>query len=558
MDPGGANPFTLQDLALDISVVAFFIALGALFVAAEIALISLREGQLKALAEKSKRGAKVADLASHPNRFLAAVQVGVTFSGFLSAAFGADRLGDYLIPALEDVGLSTSISETISLVGLTLVIAYFSLVFGELVPKRVALHSSEKIALFVAAEIALISLREGQLKALAEKSKRGAKVADLASHPNRFLAAVQVGVTFSGFLSAAFGADRLGDYLIPALEDAGLSNSISETISLVGLTLVIAYFSLVFGELVPKRVALHSSEKIALFVVTPVSVTARLFRPLIWLLSHSSDLVLKLFGIDPKASREDISEEELVDLVTGHKALTEEERDIVEEVFNASERLVHEVMVPRTEVDFLDANLLVSDAILMAVEKAHSRYPVVRGSSDEVIGFIHVRDLLDPEHSGKGTAIMNLVRSIKFLPGTKGVLPALSEMRAARQQIAIVLDEYGGTDGIVTLEDLVETLIGDIHDEYDGHEVEVSNQSRTGDYEIDALISLEDLAEQTGIEIPEGPYETLSGYVMHELGRIPQLHDVIHLAGMRLTVLSLEGKRVGTVLISKLHTQDKN
>ena len=558
MDPGGANPFTLQDLALDISVVAFFIALGALFVAAEIALISLREGQLKALAEKSKRGAKVADLASHPNRFLAAVQVGVTFSGFLSAAFGADRLGDYLIPALEDAGLSTSISETISLVGLTLVIAYFSLVFGELVPKRVALHSSEKIALFVAAEIALISLREGQLKALAEKSKRGAKVADLASHPNRFLAAVQVGVTFSGFLSAAFGADRLGDYLIPALEDAGLSTSISETISLVGLTLVIAYFSLVFGELVPKRVALHSSEKIALFVVTPVSITARLFRPLIWLLSHSSDLVLKLFGIDPKASREDISEEELVDLVTGHKALTEEERDIVEEVFNASERLVHEVMVPRTEVDFLDANLLVSDAILMAVEKAHSRYPVVRGSSDEVIGFIHVRDLLDPEHSGKGTAIMNLVRSIKFLPGTKGVLPALSEMRAARQQIAIVLDEYGGTDGIVTLEDLVETLIGDIHDEYDDHEVEVSNQSRTGDYEIDALISLEDLAEQTGIEIPEGPYETLSGYVMHELGRIPQLHDVIHLAGMRLTVLSLEGKRVGTVLISKLHTQDKN
>jgi putative hemolysin len=183
---------------------------------------------------------------------------------------------------------------------------------------------------------------------------------------------------------------------------------------------------------------------------------------------------------------------------------------------------------------------------------------VVRGSSDEVIGFIHVRDLLDPEHSGKGTAIMNLVRSIMFLPGTKGVLPALSEMRAARQQIAIVLDEYGGTDGIVTLEDLVETLIGDIHDEYDDHEVEVSNQSRTGDYEIDALISLEDLAEQTGIEIPEGPYETLSGYVMHELGRIPQLHDVIHLAGMRLTVLSLEGKRVGTVLISKLHTQDKN
>jgi putative hemolysin len=212
-------------------------------------------------------------------------------------------------------------------------------------------------------------------------------------------------------------------------------------------------------------------------------------------------------------------------------------------------------MVPRTEVDFLDANLPVDDATRIAVEKSHSRYPVVRGSSDEVIGFIHVRDLMEPEYAGKNVPIMNLVRTIMFLPGTKGVLPALSEMRAQRQQIAIVLDEYGGTDGIVTLEDLVETLIGDIHDEYDEQTAEVSNQSRTGDYEIDGLISLEDLAEQTGLEIPEGPYETLSGYVMHSLGRIPEINDVIHIDGARLTVLNMEGKRVGTLLLSQLKTQ---
>jgi putative hemolysin len=413
-------------------------------------------------------------------------------------------------------------------------------------------------SIFVAAEIALISLREGQLKSLAEQSKRGARVANLASHPNRFLAAVQVGVTLSGFLSAAFGADRLGNYLVPRLIDAGLSEGVSETLSLIGLTLVIAYFSLVFGELVPKRIALHSTETIALFVATPVAIISRLFRPLIWLLSHSSDLILKLFGIDPRASREDISEEELVDLVTGHKALTEEERDIVEEVFNASERLVHEVMVPRTEVDFLDANMLVSDAIRIAVDKAHSRYPVVRGNSDEVIGFIHVRDLLDPQYSGKSIAIMEMVRNIIFLPGTKGVLPALSEMRSQRQQIAIVLDEYGGTDGIVTLEDLVETLIGEIHDEYDEQTSEVSNQSRTGDYEIDGLISLEDLTEQTGVEIPEGPYETLSGYVMHALGRIPEINDVLRVDGARLTILSMEGKRVGTLLLSRRDSQSES
>jgi putative hemolysin len=404
-------------------------------------------------------------------------------------------------------------------------------------------------AIFVAAEIALISLREGQAKAMAERGRRGRKVAELAGHPNRFLAAVQVGVTLSGFLSAAFGADQLGDYLIPVLEGAGLSEGVSSGLSLVILTLIIAYFSLVLGELVPKRLALHKTESIALAVATPVAIISRVFKPLIWLLAHSSDLILRGLGIDPKASREEISEEELVDLVTGHKALSEEERDIVEEVFNASERLVHEIMVPRTEVDFLDASLTFAQATEIATQKAHSRFPVVRGNSDEVIGFIHVRDLLDTKR--KNTTLLDLIRPIMYLPGTKGVLPALSEMRAQRQQIAIVLDEYGGTDGIVTLEDLVETLIGDIHDEYDTHETEVTSPN-TNEFQIEGLISLEDLHEKTGVEIPEGPYETLSGYVMHELGRIPVVNDEILIPGARIKVLSMEGKRVGTLQLKRI------
>jgi putative hemolysin len=404
-------------------------------------------------------------------------------------------------------------------------------------------------ALFVAAEIALISLREGQVKVLAESGKRGRQVAHLTSNPNRFLAAVQVGVTLSGFLSAAFGADRLGNYLVPVLVGLGLSTGLSEALALLSLTLVIAYFSLVFGELVPKRIALQSNQKVALLVAYPVAFTAKLFRPLIWLLSKSSDGVLRLMGIDPKVSRNDLSEEELVDLVTGHKALTEEEREIVEEVFNASDREVHELMVPRMEVDFLEASLTVQEAIRIAVEKAHSRYPVVRGSSDEVIGFIHVRDLLDQKNSG--AIVMDIVRPIAFLPGTKGVLPALTEMRASRQQIAIVLDEYGGTDGIVTMEDLVETLVGDIHDEYDDAEREVSSQLHAGDLQIDGLISLEDLEDETGVILPEGPYETLSGFVMHYLGRIPKVSDIIELEEIRITVLNLEGKRAGTLLISR-------
>lgn len=406
-------------------------------------------------------------------------------------------------------------------------------------------------ALFVAAEIALISLRESQIKQLAGRGRRGAKVAEVASNPNRLLAALQVGVTVTGFLSAALGAEKLGVYVIPWLEGLGLASKTATTASLVGVTLVIAYFSLVFGELVPKRLALYRTEAIALASADIVKVLTTLFSPIVWVLSHSTNLVVRLFGVDPKEQRAQISEEELLDLVAGHAALTAEERDIVEEVFNASERQVHEVMVPRTEVDFMDASLTVGKAIALAIEKAHSRYPVVRGSSDEVIGFIHVRDLLDTSLATNNAKIQELARNIMFLPGTKGILPALTEMRNQRQHLAIVLDEYGGTDGIVTLEDLVETLIGDIRDEYDGDESEVSQESRTGDFEVEGLISLEDLLEETGIELPDGPYETAGGFVMHYLGRIPVASDVVGVNGLRITVLSMEGKRAGRLLISR-------
>ena len=406
-------------------------------------------------------------------------------------------------------------------------------------------------ALFVAAEIALISLRDSQVRQLASRGKRGARVAQLAQNPNRFLAAAQVGVTFCGFLSAALGAEKLGGFVIPWLEKRGLSHGLSTTLSIIGVTLVIAYFSLVFGELVPKRLALFRSEEISLASAGIIDVIAKIFRPIIWLLSHSTDFVVRLFGVDPKEQRSAMSEEELLDLVAGHAALTAEERDIVEEVFNASERQVHEVMVPRTEVDFMDATLTVGKAIELAVDKAHSRYPVVRGSTDEVVGFIHVRDLLDTSLASKSDKIIELVRTIMFLPGTKGVLPALTEMRLQGQHVAIVLDEYGGTDGIVTLEDLVECLIGDIRDEYDEVDADATIETHVGDFEVDGLISIEDLIEQSEIEILDGPYETVSGLVMHYLGRIPHEHDVVNINGLRITVLSMEGKRAGQLLISR-------
>ncbi len=403
---------------------------------------------------------------------------------------------------------------------------------------------------FVAAEIALISLREGQIKQL--KGKRGARVAKLTENPNRFLAAAQVGVTVTGFLSAALGAEKLGIFVEPKLINAGFSEGSARTLSIILVTLVIAYFSLVLGELVPKRLALFRTEAISLNSSYIIEGMARFFRPIIWLLSKSTDFVVRLFGIDPKEQRSQISEEELMELVSGHNALTEEEREIVEEVFNTSEKLVNEVMVPRTEVDFMDGSLTVGKAIELAVELSHSRYPVVRGSSDEVVGFIHVRDLLDKSNANPNSKIQDLARPIMYLPGTKGVLPSLTEMRNQRQHLAIVLDEYGGTDGIVTLENLVECLIGDIQDEYDYEENEIGSESHTGDLEIDGLTSLDDLENETTITLPEGPYKTVSGFIMHFLGRMPKERDALSINGVKLVVLTLEGHRVGQVLISRV------
>ena len=412
-------------------------------------------------------------------------------------------------------------------------------------------------SLFVVAEIALITLRESQIKQIATRGKRGAKVAALTKNPNRFLAAAQVGVTVCGFLSAAVGAEKLGRYLIPKFEELGWSNDVSSNVSLILLTLVIAYVSLVIGELVPKRLALYKAETISLYSAGTIDKIAKFLRPIIWLLSKSTDLIIRLFGVSEKSKRSEVSEAEILDLVSGHSQLSEEERDIVEEVFNAGDLSVKEVMVPRTEVDFLDSGLSINEARELAVKLGHSRFPVIRGTSDEVIGFIHVRDLINPSLDGSSDSILELVRNVLFLPGSKGVLPALTEMRSKRQHIAIVLDEYGGTDGIVTLENLVESFIGEIHDEYDlptdTANGDVANElSKTnGEIFADGLISISDLAESSNIVVPEGPYETLSGFLMHYLGRIPKTQDIVRLNGIRFTVVDMVGKRVGQVLITK-------
>jgi putative hemolysin len=410
---------------------------------------------------------------------------------------------------------------------------------------------------FSAAEIALVSLRESQVKALTERGARGERLAKLAGDPNRFLAAVQVGVTLAGFFSAAFGAATLAGPLADALVSAGVPDGLADTLAFIGITILISYVSLVLGELAPKRLALQRAESVALLAAAPLDRIATASRPLIWLLSRTTDLVVRLAGGDPDANREAITDEELRGLVAAHESLPADERKLIDDVFSAGDRQVREVMVPRTEVEFLDVGTTVSRAARLAMEAPHSRYPVARRDSDDVIGFVHIRDLLAPDvPGGRAATVGGLAREVKRLPGTKKVLAALSEMRREGHHLAIVEDEYGGTDGIVTLEDLIEELIGEIRDEYDAAGAVPGRPGEPA--EVDGLLNLDDLYEQTGLRLAEGPYETAAGWVMWRLGRLPVRGDVLTVAPAgadadaeewTVRVLELDGRRVSRLRV---------
>ena len=405
-------------------------------------------------------------------------------------------------------------------------------------------------ALFVAAEIALVSLREGQLQALAGSGKRGAVVARLVSEPNRFLATVQIGVTLTALLSSAYGATTLSEDAKRRLVSAGLGSGLAGFVGLVGVTMIISFVTLVIGELAPKRLALQRAEATSLAVAPFLQGMSRICRPIIWFLSVCTDGVVRLFGGDPNATREQVTEEELRKLVASTNTLTNDERRLIDEVFGAGDRQLREVLVPRTEVVFLDGATPLAEAAAMIGRSPHSRYPVTDGSSDNIVGFVHVRDLLAPDAAERAARVADLARPVMYLPETKHVLSALSEMRRDSFHLAIVLDEYGGTAGIVTLEDLVEEVIGDIRDEYDVARARVT-RLRNGDLELDGLINLADFREETGVELTDGPYETLAGYIMARLGRVPKVGDQVTFDGLRLTVQAMDGRRIARVRLTR-------
>jgi putative hemolysin len=393
--------------------------------------------------------------------------------------------------------------------------------------------------LFAATEIALVSLRESQLSAIERSGTRGARVAQVARDPNRFLAAVQIGVTVAGFFSAAYGGSTLAPDLAPIIERLGLAEPAAETAALIALTLIIAYLSLVLGELVPKRLALQQAAGVSLALAPVLDRFATAMRPFIWMLSVSTNAVVRLLGGDPHAASEQVSEDELRELVSTHDALTDQERRILSDVFAATETSVKEVMCPRGDVAFLPAELALADAAERVRDLPYSRYPISGDSFDEVLGFLHVRDLLGVA-SDDSRSVADVARAILFLPGTKLILPSVATMRQEGVHLAVVVDEYGGTDGIVTLEDLVEELVGEIRDEYDA-----ADDLRSSDpASVDGSMSLEDFARATGIQLEDGGYETVAGYVIARLGRIPAVGEHVAVSGAVIEVTAVTSRRI--------------
>lgn len=412
-------------------------------------------------------------------------------------------------------------------------------------------------SIFAATELALVNLRSSQLDRMETQDARGKRVAKIARDPNTFLSTLQIGVTLSGFLSASFGESAIAPHIVPIVKSWGVPDHVAGTLTTIVLTLIISYFSIVISELVPKRIAMQRSEQIARAVVPAVDIFSKICKPLIWLIAKNTNGFVRLLGFDPNEKESEVSDEELRVLVNSNKKLSQDERTILDDVFDASETIVAEVMRPRADVEFLDGSLSLEEAAAKIRELPYSRYPVTGKDFDDVIGFVHVRDLLDVRDPNAKT-VADVTREGISLPGTSKLLPSLEMLRKRGIHLAVVIDEYGGTDGIVTLEDMTEELVGDIRDEYDlPDESDLKRDSKAtvfvnGVATVDGGMTIEDFADLTGIELEDGPYETVAGYFLAHTGSMGKVGAILHDAdGYDMTVTEVDGRRIATIEVRK-------
>jgi putative hemolysin len=389
-------------------------------------------------------------------------------------------------------------------------------------------------AWFAGSEVALISLREGQLQRLEQEGGRGRLVARLARDPNRFLSTIQIGITLAGFLASAAAAVTLAEPLVPLL---GFLDGAAEPVAILLVTAALTYVTLVLGELAPKRVALQRPERWARLAARPLALITALTRPLVWLLSRSTDLLVRLAGADPTVQREAVTEEEVRDLVATQASFSPQQRTILVGAVDIAERRLRDVLVPRRDVVALPADLPATEGVRTLVATTHGRAPVFRGDLDDVVGIAHLVDLV-----GATGTVAEQVRAALALPESLGVLDGLRRLQAERQTLAIVLNEYGGTEGIVTVEDLLEELVGEIYDEFDQDSAGIPREA-DGSVVLPGAFPMHDLADLE-ISLPEGPYTTVAGLALDRFGRVPAVGETVEVAGWRLTVLAVEQRAI--------------
>jgi putative hemolysin len=409
---------------------------------------------------------------------------------------------------------------------------------------------------FVAAEIALVSLRPSRVEQMLDEGRRGAqRVRRLTSDPGRFLAVVQLAVTFIGFLASAFAGVSLATSLTDLLIDVGVSESYAGALGLLVVTILLSLFTIVFGELVPKTLALAHPEAFALGLARPVDIIGRIFRPIVALLTATTRTISRAFGADVTTEAQ-ITAEELRLIVErgGEQGILEaEEEQMINAVIELGDRRLHEVMVPRIAIVALPASSSFDEVVDLIIEEGHSRLPVYETSVDEVVGILYAKDLLPflKSNADSRPNLRSLLRTPVFVPESMTIDDLLHEFQRRKVHIAIVLDEYGGTAGLVTIEDLLEEIVGEIQDEYD---VEEPLVEKLDDHSarVDGRSSVDDLLDLWDIKLQledEDEYDTVGGLVYHRIGGIPQPGDEVHLDGLRLTVETTDGRRVGKVLV---------
>ncbi|MGN1316834.1 MAG: hemolysin family protein [Acutalibacteraceae bacterium] len=413
-------------------------------------------------------------------------------------------------------------------------------------------------AYFAMAEIAVISLNDTKIEKMADEGNKKAKlVLKLTKNPTKFLSTIQIGITLAGFLTSASAATSFAEMLTDAVTGKfGLPENIVSPVAVVLITLIMSYFSLVLGELAPKRIGMQIPEKVAFAVAKPLYVMSKIASPFVKFLSLSTNGVVRLLGFDPNADEEVVTEEEIRMMVDvgGEKGVIEDDqKEMINNIFDFDDMDAGDVMTHRTDVVAADVNdTTLEEFLALAIENGRSRVPLYDEDIDNIVGIVYVKDLLKyvgKEVKGKGT-LKNIMREPYFVPETKACGELFKEMRLQRIQMAVVVDEYGGTAGIVTLEDIVEAVMGNIQDEYDEEEEEISKIDENT-FTVEGTIDIEEINELIGKELPEGDYETLAGFIMDELQCIPkngEMNEVVF-ENVKFTVLEVEDRRIEKIKV---------